>query len=98
MPQAARGGAEPEGLNVPPFAERAAAPRIGRAPAMAKSCPARYDFQSARKQHPRNTRKGTDKETPMTMTVKPLSPALGAEVTGIDLRQPLDPATVEAIR
>jgi alpha-ketoglutarate-dependent taurine dioxygenase len=34
----------------------------------------------------------------MTMAIKPLSPALGAEVTGIDLRKPLDQATVQAVR
>jgi taurine dioxygenase len=34
----------------------------------------------------------------MTPTIKPLSPALGAEVTGIDLRKPLDQATIQAIR
>src|SRR6266511_5690876 len=36
--------------------------------------------------------------TMATTTIRPLSPALGAEVTGIDLRQPLDPATVKALR
>jgi taurine dioxygenase len=34
----------------------------------------------------------------MTMTIRSLSPALGAEVIGIDLRRPLDPASVQAIR
>lgn len=34
----------------------------------------------------------------MTMEIKPLSRALGAEVTGIDLRQPLDQASVQAVR
>ena len=32
------------------------------------------------------------------LTVRPLSPALGAEVTGPDLRQPPDPATLRALR
>lgn len=32
------------------------------------------------------------------MMITPLSPALGAEVAGIDLRKPLDPAAVEDIR
>ena len=32
------------------------------------------------------------------LTVRPLSPALGAEVTGLDLRQPPDPATLRALR
>src|SRR5262245_31311366 len=32
------------------------------------------------------------------LTIRPLSRALGAEVTGIDLRQPIDVATVKAIR
>jgi len=30
----------------------------------------------------------------MTMSVEPLSPALGAEIKGVDLRRPLDEATV----
>jgi alpha-ketoglutarate-dependent taurine dioxygenase len=34
----------------------------------------------------------------MTLAIKPLSPALGAEVTGIDLGKPLDQATVQALR
>jgi taurine dioxygenase len=34
----------------------------------------------------------------MTLTITPLSAALGAEVTGLDLRRPLDPASVSAIR
>jgi alpha-ketoglutarate-dependent taurine dioxygenase len=33
----------------------------------------------------------------MTMSVEPLSPALGAEIKGVDLRRPLDDATVRAI-
>ncbi len=33
----------------------------------------------------------------MTMSVEPLSPALGAEIKGVDLRRPLDDATVKAI-
>ena len=33
----------------------------------------------------------------MAISVVPLSDALGAEVTGVDLRQPLDPATVKTI-
>jgi taurine dioxygenase len=33
-----------------------------------------------------------------SLTVKPLSPALGAEIVGIDLSKPLDGATVAAIR
>ena len=33
----------------------------------------------------------------MTMSVAPLSPALGAEIKGVDLRRPLDDATVKAI-
>jgi len=33
----------------------------------------------------------------MTMSVEPLSPALGAEIKGVDLRRPLDDATVGAI-
>src|SRR5262245_45484895 len=32
------------------------------------------------------------------LTIRPLSRALGAEVTGIDLRKPLGAAAVEAIR
>src|SRR5688572_27519249 len=32
------------------------------------------------------------------MKITPLSKALGAEITGLDLRQPLDDATVKAIR
>src|SRR5580700_9516843 len=31
------------------------------------------------------------------MSVEPLSPALGAAITGVDLRQPLDDATVKAV-
>jgi taurine dioxygenase len=34
----------------------------------------------------------------MALSIKPLSKALGAEITGIDLRNPLDDATVTAIR
>ena len=34
----------------------------------------------------------------MTLSVEPLSDALGAQITGIDLRKPLDDATVAAIR
>ena len=33
----------------------------------------------------------------MTISVEPLSPALGAEIKGVDLRRPLDDATVRAI-
>ena len=33
----------------------------------------------------------------MTMSVEPLSPALGAEIKGVDLRRPLDDAAVKAI-
>jgi taurine dioxygenase len=33
-----------------------------------------------------------------TITVRPLSPALGAEIQGVDLSRPLDEATVAAIR
>jgi taurine dioxygenase len=33
----------------------------------------------------------------MTLSVVPLSPALGAEIKGVDLRQPLDAAAVKAI-
>jgi taurine dioxygenase len=33
-----------------------------------------------------------------SLTVKPLSPALGAEIVGIDLSKPLDAATIAAIR
>jgi taurine dioxygenase len=33
-----------------------------------------------------------------SLTVKPLSPALGAEIVGVDLSQPLDQATVAAIK
>jgi taurine dioxygenase len=33
----------------------------------------------------------------MALSIKPLSRALGAEVTGVDLRQPLDPADIQAI-
>jgi taurine dioxygenase len=33
-----------------------------------------------------------------TVTIRPLSKALGAEVTGIDLRTPLDGASIQAIR
>ncbi len=33
----------------------------------------------------------------MALSVRPLSPALGAEITGVDLREPLDVATVKAI-
>jgi alpha-ketoglutarate-dependent taurine dioxygenase len=31
------------------------------------------------------------------LTIEPISPALGARVTGVDLRNPLDEAEVEAI-
>src|SRR5258705_5074400 len=34
----------------------------------------------------------------MALSINPLSQALGAEITGIDLRKPLDDATVKAIR
>lgn len=34
----------------------------------------------------------------MSITVTPLSEALGAEISGIDLRQPLDPETVREVR
>jgi taurine dioxygenase len=34
----------------------------------------------------------------MPLTITPLSPALGAEATGIDLRQPLDETTATALR
>src|SRR5258705_3024714 len=34
----------------------------------------------------------------MTLSIKPLSAALGAEIVGIDLRKPLDDGTVQAIR
>ena len=33
----------------------------------------------------------------MSLTVVPLSPALGAEIKGVDLRKPLDEATIKAI-
>jgi len=33
-----------------------------------------------------------------TITVMPLHPAIGAEISGVDLSRPLDPVTVEAIR
>jgi taurine dioxygenase len=33
----------------------------------------------------------------MTLSIAPLSRALGAEVKGVDLRQPLDPASIQAI-
>jgi alpha-ketoglutarate-dependent taurine dioxygenase len=33
----------------------------------------------------------------MAMRVEPLSPALGAAITGVDLRQPLDATTIKAI-
>jgi taurine dioxygenase len=33
----------------------------------------------------------------MTMSVEPLSPALGAEIKGVDLRRPLDDATIKAV-
>ena len=33
----------------------------------------------------------------MTITVKPRHPALGAEIHGIDMRQPLDAATAQEI-
>lgn len=32
------------------------------------------------------------------LTVKPLTPVIGAEIEGIDLRAPLDPATIAALR
>ena len=34
----------------------------------------------------------------MSIAVRPLSPALGAEIVGVDLSRPLDAATVAAIR
>jgi alpha-ketoglutarate-dependent taurine dioxygenase len=34
----------------------------------------------------------------MTITVKLRHPALGAEVRGVDMRQPLDPEAVQAVR
>jgi taurine dioxygenase len=34
----------------------------------------------------------------MSLSVVPVSPALGAEITGVDLRKPLDDASVKAIR
>ena len=34
----------------------------------------------------------------MSITIKPLSPALGAEVVGLDLRKPLDAATARTVR
>ncbi len=33
----------------------------------------------------------------MAMSVEPLSPALGAAITGVDLRKPLDAATIQAV-
>ena len=33
----------------------------------------------------------------MALSVRPLSPALGAEITGVDLREPLDAATIKAV-
>ena len=38
------------------------------------------------------------KIVPETLSVSPLTPAIGAEIGGIDLRQPLDAATKSAIR
>ena len=32
----------------------------------------------------------TLEKTPLAFTVQPLSPALGAEITGVDLREPVD--------
>jgi taurine dioxygenase len=37
-------------------------------------------------------------QTSASLRMKPLSPALGAEIRGVDLSQPLDDATFEAIR
>ena len=34
----------------------------------------------------------------MPLTVTPRHPALGAEVRGIDMRKPMDPATARAVR
>lgn len=34
----------------------------------------------------------------MTIGVKPLTPKIGAEITGVDISQPLDPATFKAIQ
>jgi len=33
----------------------------------------------------------------MTLTVKPITPRFGAEITGVDITQPLDDATRQAI-
>ena len=44
------------------------------------------------------TRTGTAAMAAARLTVKPLTPAVGAEVHGVDLRAPLDTATVAALR
>ena len=44
------------------------------------------------------TRSRTAEEETMAITVKQRHPALGAEVQGIDMRRPLDPESVRAVR
>ena len=34
-----------------------------------------------------------EQQTPTRLQVRPLNPALGAEVRGVDMRKPIDPAT-----
>ena len=36
-------------------------------------------------------------QTPTRLKIRPLNPALGAEVRGVDMRKPLDPATFKEL-
>src|ERR1700733_8473552 len=40
----------------------------------------------------------SERPAPSSVVVAPVTPTIGAEISGVDLRQPLDAATVEAIR
>jgi taurine dioxygenase len=45
-----------------------------------------------------NSKQINELQSPSSLRIRPLSPALGAEICGIDLSQPLDDATFETIR
>jgi alpha-ketoglutarate-dependent taurine dioxygenase len=47
---------------------------------------------------PRSSSSSSGRPAPSSVVVAPVTPTIGAEISGVDLRQPLDAATVEAIR